>query len=76
LPSTGVRASLPATPLHQHEFDALVSLTYNIGVKGFADSTVRRDLSSQTPNYGAVPNDMLMWVNAGAGRAAGCTGAG
>jgi GH24 family phage-related lysozyme (muramidase) len=67
----GVRTSLPATPLHQHEFDALVSLTYNIGTQGFSSSSVRRDLSAQPPNYGAVPNDMLLWVRAGSSPSCG-----
>ena len=67
----GVRTSLPATPLHQHEFDALVSFTYNIGTQGFSSSSVRRDLSAQPPNYGAVPNDLLLWVRAGSSPSCG-----
>lgn len=31
--------------LNQCEFDALVSLTYNIGIGGFAESTVLRELN-------------------------------
>jgi GH24 family phage-related lysozyme (muramidase) len=63
--SSAVRTSLPATPLYQHEFDALVSLTYNIGGGAFAGSSVRRDLAAQSPNYSAVSADMAKWVYAG-----------
>ena len=35
----GVRACAKA-PLHQHEFDAYVSLAYNIGVHGFCSSSI------------------------------------
>jgi GH24 family phage-related lysozyme (muramidase) len=63
--SSAVRTSLPTTPLYQHEFDALVSFTYNIGGAAFAGSSVRKDLAAQSPNYGAVPADMAKWVYAG-----------
>ena len=63
--SSTVRTTLPATPLHQYEFDSLVSLTYNIGGSAFAGSSVRKDLAAQSPNYGAVPADMAKWVYAG-----------
>jgi lysozyme len=33
-------------PLTQNQFDALVSLTFNIGVGGFLSSTVLRDLNA------------------------------
>jgi lysozyme len=35
----GVRACVRA-PLHQHEFDAYVSLAYNVGVQGFCSSSI------------------------------------
>jgi GH24 family phage-related lysozyme (muramidase) len=60
-----VRTSVPGTPLHQYEFDALVSLTFNIGAGAFVGSSVRSDLAAQPPNYGAVPTDMRKWVYAG-----------
>ena len=61
--AAGVRASLPDTPLYQHEFDALVSLSYNIGNGGFASSSVRAALAQSEPDYAAVPDGMLRWVS-------------
>jgi GH24 family phage-related lysozyme (muramidase) len=61
--ATGVRASLPDTPLYQHEFDALVSLSYNIGNGGFAGSSVRAALAQSAPDYAAVPERMQRWVS-------------
>ncbi len=47
------------TPLTQNEFDALVSLTYNIGAGGFAGSSVRKQLNAG--NKQAAADDFLMW---------------
>jgi lysozyme len=47
--------------LQQHEFDALVSFTYNVGVKGFAESTLcRRVNGSATPD--AIEAAFMMWT--------------
>ena len=67
----GVRASLPDTPLYQHEFDALVSLSYNIGNGGFHRSSVRDDLAAGSPDYPAVPKHLLKWVTSSGKRLAG-----
>ena len=61
--AAGVRASLPETPLSQPQFDALVSLSYNIGNGGFRSSSVRASLARSTPDYAAVPDLMLRWVS-------------
>ena len=61
--AAGVRAALPDTPLYQHEFDALVSLSYNIGNGGFRSSSVRASLAQSEPDYAAVPDRMLRWVS-------------
>ena len=61
--AAGVRAALPDTPLAQHEFDALVSLSYNIGNGGFASSSVRARLALERPDRAAVPDLMLRWVS-------------
>lgn len=61
--AAGVRAALPDTPLAQHEFDALVSLSYNIGNGGFASSSVRSRLALERPDRAAVPDLMLRWVS-------------
>jgi lysozyme len=46
-------------PLTQNQFDALVSLTYNIGAAGFAGSSVRRQLN--LGNVQVAADDFLMW---------------
>jgi GH24 family phage-related lysozyme (muramidase) len=61
--AAGVRTALPDTPLAQHEFDALVSLSYNIGNGGFRSSSVRSRLAQDRPDYAAVPAMMLRWVS-------------
>jgi GH24 family phage-related lysozyme (muramidase) len=58
----GLRTSLASTPLHQYEFDALVSFAYNIGLGGFGTSSVRKDLVAKPPKYGSVPGHMKLWV--------------
>lgn len=52
-------------PINQYEFDALVSLTYNIGVGGFASSTVLRELNRGHRYRAGLA--FLMW-NKGGGR--------
>ncbi|SDS97159.1 Phage-related lysozyme (muramidase), GH24 family [Friedmanniella luteola] len=61
--AAGVRAALPRTPLSQAQFDALVSLSYNIGNGGFRGSAVRASLAGSTPDHAAVPDLMLRWVS-------------
>jgi len=46
-------------PLTQNQFDALVSLTYNIGVGNFLDSTLRRLLNES--DYEDAANQFLVW---------------
>lgn len=50
-------------PLSQNEFDALVSLVYNIGEGNFANSTVLRRLNAGD-RHGAA-EAFLMWTKAG-----------
>ena len=40
----GVRKMLPNVPLRQHEFDALVSFCFNLGLGCFQRSTIRQAL--------------------------------
>lgn len=60
-----MRSRVPTTPLAQHEFDALVSFAYNVGLGGFGSSSVHKDLVSSPPAYGAVPGHLLKWVYSG-----------
>lgn len=56
-------------PLNQNQFNALVSLAYNIGVSAFADSTLVKRLNDG--NYTAAADQFLVWVNAGGKRMQG-----
>lgn len=53
-------------PLTQHQFDALVSWTFNLGSLNFARSTLLKKLNSG--DYAAVPEEMMKWVYAGGKR--------
>jgi len=46
--------------LNQNQFDALVSLTFNIGVAGFANSTVLKRVKNN-PNDSTIADAFLMW---------------
>ena len=46
-------------PLHQYEYDAYVSLTYNIGAKAFCSSTLVKKLNSQ--DYSGACQEVLKW---------------
>jgi lysozyme len=50
-------------PIHQHEFDAYISLTYNIGVGNFCRSTLVKKLNAQ--DYGGACKEILRWNRAG-----------
>ncbi|MEG2265894.1 MAG: lysozyme [Acinetobacter sp.] len=56
-------------PLNQNQFDALVSLAYNIGSTAFKNSTLVRQLNEE--NYKAAANQFNVWVNAGGKRMQG-----
>ncbi|MFN6971680.1 MAG: lysozyme [Rheinheimera sp.] len=56
-------------PLNQNQFDALVSLAYNIGSTAFKNSTLARQLNEG--NYKAAANQFNVWVNAGGKRMQG-----
>lgn len=56
-------------PLNQNQFNALVSLAYNIGEKAFTGSTLVKRLNDG--NYKAAADQFLVWVNAGGKRMQG-----
>lgn len=56
-------------PLNQNQFDALVSLVYNIGATAFKKSTLVKRLNEG--NYKAAANQFNVWVNAGGKRMQG-----
>lgn len=58
-------AAAVRVPLEQHEFDALASLVYNIGVGGFRRSTVLRRLNAG--DRGGAADAFLLWNKARVG---------
>lgn len=50
-------------PINQNQFDALISLAFNIGNGAFNNSTLLRVLNQG--NYEEVPNQILRWDKAG-----------
>lgn len=52
-------------PLNQNQFDALVSLTYNIGSSAFTNSTLLRKLNAR--DYKGASDQFLVW-NKGGGK--------
>lgn len=50
-------------PLGQHQFDALVSFAYNVGIGAFRDSTLLRLLNEGL--YDDVPAQLARWDKAG-----------
>jgi lysozyme len=46
-------------PLHQHEYDVFVSLSYNIGPSAFCGSTLVKRLNAG--DYTAACNEILKW---------------
>jgi len=50
-------------PLSQLQFDALVSLAYNIGTQAFRESTLLKRLN--THDYAGAANEFLRWNKAG-----------
>lgn len=51
-------------PVTQNQFNAVVSLAYNIGISAFQKSTLLRKLNAN-PNDSTIRNEFLKWVNAG-----------
>ena len=56
-------------PLNQNQFDALVSLAYNIGSNAFKSSTLVKKLN--TGDYQGAADQFNAWVNAGGKRMQG-----
>lgn len=58
----GIRQCIEV-PLYQHEFDAYVSLAYNIGTGAFCRSTIVKRLN--TGDYAGACEAIRMWDKAG-----------
>lgn len=60
-----MRACLGEVPLHPHEWDAYVSLAYNIGPAAFCGSTLVKLLRAEPPDYAGACAQILRWDRAG-----------
>ena len=56
-------------PLNQNQFDALVSLAYNIGTDAFSKSTLVKKLNAN--DFRGAADQFDVWVNAGGNRMQG-----
>ena len=56
-----MRACIGDVPLHQHEWDAFVSLAFNIGSGAFCRSTLVRKLKETPPDYQGACDQILRW---------------
>lgn len=54
---------LVVVPISQNQFDALVSLTYNIGSGAFTKSTLLRKLNAK--DYQGAADQFLVWIRGG-----------
>jgi len=62
---------LVTVPLNSHQFDALVSFTYNCGAKNLAKSTLLKRVNSG--DHGGAASEFLKWNKAGGKTMAGLT---
>lgn len=62
---------LVTVPLTQNQFDALVSLTFNIGLGNFGGSTLLRKLNAR--DYNGAADQILRWDKAAGRKMAGLT---
>lgn len=67
-----IRRGIPKTPLHQYEFDALVSWAYNVGTSYITGtSSVRSALQAHPPRYTEIPTDLQKYVYSGSTKLCG-----
>ena len=67
----GVVRALAGSPATQGQFDAMVSLAYNIGLSAFGGSTLLR--KHNAGDYAGAANEFLRWNRAGGRVMAGLT---
>lgn len=60
-----IAACIGDVPLYQHEFDAFVSLAYNIGPGAFCRSTIVKRLKATPPDYAGACAAIKKWTRAG-----------
>lgn len=59
-----LRACIGPVPLYQWEWDAYVSLAYNIGAGALCKSSIVRHLRATPPDYAAACKSILLWDKA------------
>lgn len=67
----GVAKLVKAPRLLQHEFDALVSFSFNVGLEALRNSTLLQKLNAE--DYVGAANEFLRWNRAGGKPMAGLT---
>lgn len=60
-----------SVPIYQHEFDAYLSFTYNVGVGAFCGSTLTKKLNAG--DYAGACSELLRWNRVGSQVVAGLT---
>lgn len=60
-----LQSCLPDVALTQYEWDAYVSLAYNIGGGAFCRSTLAKKLRASPPDYAGACQQILRWNSAG-----------
>lgn len=60
-----MRGCLGDVALYQHEWDAYVSFTYNVGPHAFCSSTLAKKLRATPPDYAGACAELLRWTKAG-----------
>lgn len=56
--------SIITKSVNQNQFNALVSLAYNIGIGAFSKSTLLKKVNVN-PNDNTIKNEFMKWVNSG-----------
>lgn len=60
-----IGACIGTVPLTEGEWNAYVSLAYNIGARAFCESTIVKLLRQTPPDYAGACKQILRWVKAG-----------
>ena len=58
----GVAKQIGTAPTTQHQFDAMVSFSYNVGMKNFTDSTLLK--RHKTKDYAGAAKEFARWNKA------------
>ena len=59
--TTTLNGLLLGVELNQHQFDAIVSLVYNIGIGGFASSQTLKEIKKNPKDFDAIKKEWMGW---------------